>query len=189
MSGSRFVLPFQAVFDPSYGIPGCKLYFYASGTSNALDTYSNAALSIANPNPVQADGGGLFGNIFMLPQAYKVILTDSLGNQIWSADPVYAPGGGGTIMELALRTVTGNTTVLASDGILQVDATTGPKTVTFPRVLGSAVATQVVSIVKIDNSNNAVNIISDAGATVLYNLNFPNQAIDVYSDGANLHFK
>ena len=86
--GPRFVLPYQSVFDSTGApVPGALLYFYASGTSTPLTTYADPLLTTPNANPVQANAAGTFPNIF-LSGNYKVILTDSLNNQIWTADPV-----------------------------------------------------------------------------------------------------
>lgn len=86
--GPRFVLPYQAVADSAGApLPGALLYFYASGTQTPLNTYSDPLLTTPNPNPVQANASGLFPNIF-LSGNYKVVLDDSSGDQIWTADPV-----------------------------------------------------------------------------------------------------
>jgi hypothetical protein len=185
---SRFVLPYQTVIDATgVPIPGAQLYFYESGTSTPLDTFSDPNLTVPNQNPVPADAGGRFPNIFLLPQAYKVVLTDALDDEIWTADPVeeFGPGGDAS----SLRTVTADTTVLFSDTIIEVDATAGPVTVTYPLDLGGASQTQVVKIVKVDNTANAVNI-SD-GTNVVGALVFPIngascQSFGVYSTGAAL---
>jgi hypothetical protein len=90
--GARFVLPYQTVIDATgVPIPGALLFFYASGTSNLQNTYSDAALTVPNTNPVQANAAGVFPNIFLSGQFYKVVLTDSLDNEIWTADPVQGP--------------------------------------------------------------------------------------------------
>ena len=88
---NRFFSPSQQFAD-SAGAPlaGGFLYFYASGTSTPLTTYSNATLATPNLNPVPLDSAGRAGNIFLQDLAYKVTLTDSLLNQIWTADPVYS---------------------------------------------------------------------------------------------------
>lgn len=96
----RFVLPYQTAVD-AIGVPYTDgfLYFYASGTNTLLATYQDQALTIPNANPIEADGAGRFGNIFLGPNAYKVVLTDNFGNQIWTADPVTDPSnalGGST---------------------------------------------------------------------------------------------
>jgi hypothetical protein len=129
----------------------------------------------------------MFPNIFMQAQAYKVVLTDYLGNEIWTADPVI--GSGGSTANTNLRTVTGNTTVLSSDQVLEVDASLGPATVTFPLGLGNTLSTQVVTIVKIDGTANLVTIIDSGSAAVRFALAQPAngavmQSANVYSNGA-----
>lgn len=92
--GPRFVLPFQTVIDATgVPIPGAFLFFYASGTSTKLNTYADSQLTTPNANPLPANAAGMFPNIF-LDGNYKVVLTDSQLNQIWSADPVSATGSG-----------------------------------------------------------------------------------------------
>lgn len=85
----RFTAPRADAFDTS-GNPraGAKLYFYASGTTTPLATYSDSALSIANANPVVADSAGVFGEIFLTSASYKVVLKTSADVTVWTADPV-----------------------------------------------------------------------------------------------------
>lgn len=123
--GPRFVLPYQTVVDNAgVPIPGAFLFFYISGTSTPLNTYSNASLTVPNTNPVQANGAGVFGNIFMLPQAYKVVLTDSLGNMIWTADPVSGSGSTGSARNQRSITTGADLPILTSDSILNINAAT-----------------------------------------------------------------
>jgi microcystin-dependent protein len=89
-AGLRFVLPNQFSVDPT-GVPraGAQLFFYATGTTTYQDTYSDPALSVPNTNPVVADSGGQFGNVFLLGSpAYHVVLQDATGATIWDMDPV-----------------------------------------------------------------------------------------------------
>ena len=86
---NRFTLPVSQELDGD-GDPysGAKLYFYETGTSTPLDSYSDSALSTANANPVVADANGRFGDIFMKTQDYKVVLKTTADVTIWTADPV-----------------------------------------------------------------------------------------------------
>lgn len=88
---NRFFSPSEQ-FANSAGVPyaGGSLQFYASGTSTPLGTFSDQALSVANTNPVALDSAGRAGAIFLTNAAYKVVLSDALANQIYTADPVYA---------------------------------------------------------------------------------------------------
>lgn len=96
----RFPIPRQDCFDTS-GNPraGAKLYFYTTGTTTPLATYSNSGLTVANANPVVADSAGLFGEIFLTQSAtYKVVLKTAADVTVWTADPV---AGGTTSLDLA----------------------------------------------------------------------------------------
>jgi hypothetical protein len=95
----RFPLPRQDCFDTN-GNPraGAKLYFYTTGTTTPLTTYSNSGLTVANSNPVVADSAGLFGEIFLnQASVYKVVLKTSADITVWTADPV---SGGTTSADL-----------------------------------------------------------------------------------------
>lgn len=85
----RFVNPrAQWINGNSVVQPGAKLYFYTTGTSTPKNTYSDNDLLVANANPVVADADGLFGDIFLSPGQYKVILKTSADVTLWTADPV-----------------------------------------------------------------------------------------------------
>jgi hypothetical protein len=87
---NRFVSPQQQFISYS-GQPysGGFLFFYISGTSTPTPTYQDEGLTIPNTNPVQLDSAGDAGNIFLDPGIiYKVELTDSNNNPIWTFDPV-----------------------------------------------------------------------------------------------------
>lgn len=87
---SRFYAPvFYAPSETGAPLAGALLYFYESGTTTPLNTYQDDELSTPNENPVVANAAGQFvAEIFLLPQSYKVVLTDANGVQIWSKDPV-----------------------------------------------------------------------------------------------------
>lgn len=101
-TGTRYYTPNPYEPDQN-GVPlaGGQLFFYETGSSTPQATYQDAALTIANTNPVIADANGRFGSIFLLNSpAYLVQLwtaptTDNpTGSEIWSEDPV-GPGTGG----------------------------------------------------------------------------------------------
>ena len=93
---NRFTLPLETPVDATGApYPGGKLFFYQSGTSTKLDTFSNSGLTIANTNPVVLDSAGRFPNAIFLQNApYSVVLspstdTDPPTSPIWTQDPVY----------------------------------------------------------------------------------------------------
>jgi hypothetical protein len=81
---------FRAV-DPSTGLAlvGGKLFTYAAGTTTPQATYANAALTVANTNPIILDANGE-ASIYVGPLAYKFVLQDATGAAIWTFDN-YAP--------------------------------------------------------------------------------------------------
>ena len=90
----RFTLPYGQVFTSSGRLgAGYKLYFYATGTSTPLDTYSDDARTIANSNPIIANSEGRFGSIFLSDVPYKAALYTDADVLVWSADPVTTSTG------------------------------------------------------------------------------------------------
>lgn len=91
MAGSLLPQPKQVAFDSAMN-PGIayQFYTYDVGTLTPKATYQDAALTIANTNPVIANGRGevvMYGS-----GAYRLILKDALGSTIWDRDNVQAPG-------------------------------------------------------------------------------------------------
>jgi hypothetical protein len=96
---TRLALPREQVFsDTGTPLPGAKLYFYAAGTSTAKTTYSDAALTTANANPVIADSAGRFGDVFLDTGDYRVILKTAADVTVWTADPVAGASSGGSLL-------------------------------------------------------------------------------------------
>lgn len=96
---NRFINPNSQYLSATPNVySGGFLFFYVTGTSTPTDTYSNAALSIANSNPVTLDSAGRpLTEIFLDPAVtYKVVLEDSLANVIWTRDPVVDPAANAT---------------------------------------------------------------------------------------------
>jgi hypothetical protein len=75
----------------SNGIPcaGCKLYTYIAGTSTPQATYSDAALTTPNTNPIILDSSGR-ATVFLGSMSFKFVLTLANGSQLWSVDGVNA---------------------------------------------------------------------------------------------------
>jgi len=61
--------------------PGAKLYWFQGGTTTAANSYTTSTLSVANTNPVIADGNGRFPSIWLADStSYKYVLTDAEGS-------------------------------------------------------------------------------------------------------------
>lgn len=131
----RFRTPFtQWVNGNSEVEEGAKLYFYTTGTSTPKTTYSDAALTIANANPVVADANGKFGDIFLGAGLYKAILKDNLDVTIWTADPI-----GDSLEDV---TITGT---FAINGVLTPAQITADTNNYDPSGLASAVTLRISS--------------------------------------------
>lgn len=110
-TGVRYTTPAPFEVD-SEGVPvvGGQLFFYLTATSTPLDTYSDVALTVPNPNPMVADSSGHWGDIWLsASQAYKVRFygpnpdtsipstpANPQGVLVWSRDPVGPAAGGAT---------------------------------------------------------------------------------------------
>jgi len=76
-------------------LSGAFLFFYVTGTSTKTNTYSDAALTTPNSNPITLDSAGRSASdIFLDPSiTYKVVLAPSTDSDpptaaIWTRDPV-----------------------------------------------------------------------------------------------------
>lgn len=85
----RYINP-QPQYFTDLGLPltGGKLYFYEPSTLVPKDTYSNAALSIPNTNPIVLATNGSPSTDIWLSGAYRVRLFDATNNLLWDKDPV-----------------------------------------------------------------------------------------------------
>lgn len=88
MSGTPMPVPRQQFFDNN-GDPlaGGLLDVYLAGTTTRTDTYSDAALTTPNANPVVLDSAGR-ATVFLDALSYKFVLKNSLGAVIWTQDEV-----------------------------------------------------------------------------------------------------
>jgi len=60
-SGTLAPSPYLTVLDGNGNpLPGAKIYTYAAGTTTNIATYSDAALTVANTNPIVADAAGRY---------------------------------------------------------------------------------------------------------------------------------
>lgn len=89
-AGALLPLIRYVVMDGGAVSPGAKAYFYASGTSTPQAVYSDASLSTAYTQPVEADADGVLPPIYFQPLNYRVTITTSAGVTIFPAtDNVY----------------------------------------------------------------------------------------------------
>lgn len=168
----------------STGTPfaGAKLEFFLTGTSTNTDTYSDAALTTPNANPVVADSAGLFGIIYLDPSiTYKSTLSDTADVVLYTEDPVSESVN--VIGNTIITKTTTYTTVAGDDG--KVIECTGTFTITL---LAAATAgagfTQIITNVgtgTITVDGNASETINGYTTLVLG----VNESIFIACDGSN----
>lgn len=127
----------RAIDENGQPMAGAKLYSYVAGTSTPQALYSDSLLTTPLANPVVADSGGLFPELFVLPTGYKLDLQTSAGVSKWTADNWSDPGwifaqSFGTAMATGAFNVSTGYTV--TTGVLFVTASGG--TVNLPAATG-----------------------------------------------------
>jgi hypothetical protein len=71
---------------------GAKAYWYITLTTTPKDTYTDYALSVANTNPVVADGNGIFPTTFLKNDVrYRLTLKTSADVLIYTQDDIGGP--------------------------------------------------------------------------------------------------
>lgn len=91
----------QQRIDTNTGKPyvGARAFFYEAETTTPLIVYSNYDLSVPLPNPVTADGYGMFPAIYLdeADQFYRLRVTTAGGVILFDQTtlPIYGPTGGG----------------------------------------------------------------------------------------------
>lgn len=112
---------FDANGDP---LSGGKLYTYQAGTTTDLATYTTAAGTVANANPVVLDANGE-ADVWLAAGTYKFVLKNSADVTQWTVDNIPGINTG-----LAYQSITTTDTLYASDsGTFKL--TTGTFTLNF----------------------------------------------------------
>lgn len=117
MIGSLLPLPrFTGWSDVGDPIPGGFLDTFASGTTTPQPTYTNAARTVANANPIVLDAAGR-AVVFLTPGiAYTIRLRTAAGVTVWSQDDVGMGATDTTLPALAGETLPAFKAVYLSDG-------------------------------------------------------------------------
>lgn len=97
MAGSRLYSPGQRVTNPTTGVPlsGATMNTYITGTTTNKTTFSDKALTTANPNPLITNSAGLWENSSVRIDVwgdggFRFLVKDSAGTTLWDEDPVDA---------------------------------------------------------------------------------------------------
>jgi len=165
---------FRAFTAAGTPLAGGLLYTYAAGTTTPQATYSDAAGSSPNANPVVLDSSGSAVVRLSPTRGYKFVLKDSGGTTQWTADNYYAyadsPTFSGTLngvtgvfsgnVSCAAFTATGTTTGVDASysGSLTVggnSTVTGNSAVTGTSTLTGQVYSNGVSIIAVKTSDES----------------------------------
>jgi hypothetical protein len=99
MAGIWSAIPVQPLDGSGRPFPGCRAFFYEAATLNPITIYADVGLVVELPNPVQANGDGVFPIVYLdeADEFYRMRVTSSLGAMIWDlpATPIVGPTGGG----------------------------------------------------------------------------------------------
>lgn len=177
------------------GVPasGAKLCFTASGTSNRLDVFSDAALTSALPEPVTLSAAGYpqtSGNaptaIFIQSKSYRVTLYLSgtgntcngvtVGAQVWQQDNVYDFAMVATSLNgvqfcpagtsADVRILAGYANLPAQGGVLDCRNLTGAQTIAAGFTLGSTTKPVQLLLGAATFTNNGSIIVAGSSAII-----------------------
>ncbi len=164
MAATLLIPPFRALDASGNPYSGAKLYFYASpGTTTPVDVYTTAALSVTHANPVVADAGGKFANIYgSSAVAYRAVMKDSTDAvTLHDFDPINAGSssmvssidvsGGTTGLSFSGGPVTSTGTITAAGTLAVANGGTGSTTASGARSsLGAAASGTNTDITALD---------------------------------------
>jgi hypothetical protein len=94
MATKLYYNPFVPAFS-NIGVPiaEAKLYFYLTGTSTLAPVWSNAASTVALPNPISANLAGKYPAIYLdAAVTYRIVQLDKNNSPIGDAVDPYIPG-------------------------------------------------------------------------------------------------
>jgi hypothetical protein len=163
--------PIPQYFNNNNGfLSGGSLYTYAAGTTTPKNTYSTFADAGAgtnpNPNPItlndrgEAVSSGGATIMVILSGSYKLVLKDSSGNTIWTADNI--TDGTNQLLDTNGAVALGTTAVSNAVNYVNVtDASTGNS----PQINGAGTDTNVGLIVAGQGTGNLT--LGQSGATAI----------------------
>ena len=116
MAAKQFYLPFPVAFNSDRAPePGAKLYFYATGTTTPAPIYTTAALTTEHANPVVANAGAQFDNVYLDDTlTYRLVITDSDDGSLGVDVDPYVPGISGQSIAIGNVTMVSDRTALAN---------------------------------------------------------------------------
>lgn len=163
----RFFHKGTTMFNGSAIAASYKLFQYQAGTTTKANTYTTAAKSVANSNPMTLNADGRLDQDVYIDQSMKFVLATSASgdppsSSIWTIDNALAT-------EQLWTTVskTANYTVLEADRdkLIRTDATSGNVTITLLAAATAGDGFQV-AVKKVDSSGNTVIIDGNSSETI-----------------------
>jgi hypothetical protein len=101
MAGTLTPTPFQTVLDDTgVASPGALIYTYTAGTTTAAATYTTAALSVPNANPIVADSAGRYVAYLAAGANMKFVYKTSAGATIRTQDNVLSVPGAAVNLDI-----------------------------------------------------------------------------------------
>lgn len=166
---------------------GGKVFLYQTGTTTKLTTYTTAALSVSNTNPLILDSAGRNQTDVYSTSSYKMVVTASTDSDpplspIWTVDNVALLG---QQVQTVSKTTNYTTVITDRDKLILADASSGNITITL---LPSATAGDGfnIKVMKVDSSSNTVTIQANAAETINGSntkvLNYKNEFMDMYNN-------
>lgn len=163
---------------------GGLLYSYEAGTTTPLATYTTAALTVANANPLVLDSAGR-GLYFLAPStAYKLVLKTSAGVTIWTVDNVVF-----STETVSVLSKSGDYTVVTADGddvLILADASSASFTISLYTAVGNS--GKRITVLRTDSTLNTVTIDPNGseliGGISTWVLRSPGYGVGIVSNGS-----
>lgn len=130
MAAEFFILPSRVFTSNGVVSPGAKAYFYATGGLTPQNVYTSSSLATPHSNPVVADSGGKFPNIYLnATQTYRVIIKSSDDAVTYDDVDPFNVSGSSTLVNTTIDTAAPNTIKINGNTLT---ASAGTATLTFP---------------------------------------------------------
>jgi hypothetical protein len=101
-SGTLAPSPYLTVLDGNGSpVPGARIYTYAAGTTTPIATYTDAALSVANHNPIIADAAGRYTAYLIPGTGYLFDIQSSTGSSIDTVDNILGVPSSASTIDIA----------------------------------------------------------------------------------------
>lgn len=180
----------KTFFDGSSIAAGYKLFQYQAGGSTKANTFTTAAKSVANANPMTLNADGRLDQDVYIDQSMKFVVatlaaSDPPSSNIYSIDNAVA-----NAQVWATSSKSGTYQVLETDRdkLIKCDASGGIFTVTLVAAATAGDGFRI-AIKKTDSSTNAVTVDGNASETIdggaTFNLAGQQDSVLMVSDGSN----